>query len=112
MDSQAVTVRLGERVGIYETVATSSGTVTINSATFDFLDNSNASIASGVLATGNDAPGASARAWYQLDTAAPPGGGGALLAGNYRVKWTINVAVSGDTLSRVERPSVLICVVA
>ena len=112
MDTQCVVVRSGERPALYETVQVSSGTATISSATFDFLDNNGVVLASGVAATGFDsAPSAAPRVWYQFDAAAPPGGGAALMAGNYRLKWSIPVAVSGDTLTRIERPSILVVIV-
>jgi hypothetical protein len=110
MDNTAVPLRAGEKRVIYATVTVAVGTVTVAAPTFDLLDNNDAVLASGIAATGFDAAAASVRVWYDLDTTTAPGSLPVLLPGNYRIKWNIPVAASGDSLARTERPSTLVVV--
>ena len=111
MNDTAIVRRVGEQIVVFFPLTASSGNLTISTPTVDLLDNSNNVIAAGITASGFDAPGPTARVWYDIDTTTSGLLGTALTAGNYRIKFSAPTASSGDANPRRERPSALLVLV-
>jgi hypothetical protein len=95
----------GEKKRVFANIRATTGTLTISGTpTVQLLDRSGAQVygITGIVVTGNDAGAlAQVRAWYDLNTAAPPSAV-AIAAGRYTLCFTIAITKStGGTETRI-----------